>query len=292
MATAGYAGRHRERAEAQQRAAVAGRRRRSSGAALTTHLAQQPGSFDGRKIAAVDKNIDTLDVLPDRYASVKVGHAFREAAVLPCSLLSGCRRLTAQLSMAAMPAVSSRAELTPPAHTARCPPAQTLYLSKNSLRSLAGVEQFRELRALSAADNLLADLDCLAPLATAGLTLEAASFEGNPMADLPNYRAHVIHTLGPTLAVLDNRWVLSTWPSSCWAALEGGQRSSNRRPLPLSLWRQRGCCAPGLQAGHSGGACRGGGRRGARGHHAGPHALQRLPGAQAGPRGAAGAAAP
>lgn len=85
------------------------------------------------------------------------------------------------------------------------PPLQTLYLSKNALRSLTGVEQFRELKALSAADNMLADLDCLYALPAAGIALEAASFEGNPLADLPNYRAHVIHILGPSLAVLDNR---------------------------------------------------------------------------------------
>lgn len=82
---------------------------------------------------------------------------------------------------------------------------QTLYVSKNSLRSLAGVEQFRGLRALSAADNELGDLECLRALPAAGIALEAASFEGNPMADLPNYRAHAIATLGPSLAMLDNR---------------------------------------------------------------------------------------
>ncbi|PSC71599.1 hypothetical protein C2E20_5054 [Micractinium conductrix] len=84
---------------------------------------------------------------------------------------------------------------------------KTLYLSKNSLRSLAGVQQFRGLKALSAADNLLPDLECLAVLPAAGIQLEAASFEGNPLADLPHYRAHAIHTLGPSLAVLDNRTV-------------------------------------------------------------------------------------
>ena len=75
------------------------------------------------------------------------------------------------------------------------------------LRSLHGVEQFRELRALSAADNLLADLEALRPLRVAGIALEAASFEGNPMAELPHYRAHVITMLGPSLSMLDNRTV-------------------------------------------------------------------------------------
>lgn len=68
---------------------------------------------------------------------------------------------------------------------------QTLYLSKNMLASLEGVEQFRELKALSAADNALGDLATLGALREAGIQLEAANFEGNPIADLPNYCAHV-----------------------------------------------------------------------------------------------------
>jgi hypothetical protein len=83
---------------------------------------------------------------------------------------------------------------------------QTLYVSKNNLRSLDGIEQFPSLRALSAADNCLADLDCLRALPAAGIALEAACFEGNPLASLPYYRAHVITMLGPTLTMLDNRW--------------------------------------------------------------------------------------
>lgn len=86
------------------------------------------------------------------------------------------------------------------------PPSQTLYLSKNALRSLEGVQQFGpSLRALSAADNLLADLHALEPLR--GLGLVAASFEGNPVADLPLYRQHAISILGPGLQVLDSRAV-------------------------------------------------------------------------------------
>lgn len=84
---------------------------------------------------------------------------------------------------------------------------QTLYISKNSLSSLAGIEQFPFLRALSAADNALSDLKCLRALPAAGIQLEAACFQGNPFAELPNYRAHVIATLGPSLAMLDNRAV-------------------------------------------------------------------------------------
>eukprot|EP00887_Chlorella_sp_A99_P002813 scaffold6.g2813.t1 len=79
----------------------------------------------------------------------------------------------------------------------------TLYLSKNALRSLDGVEQFAQLRAVSAADNALPDWDALAPLRS--MQLVAASFEGNPLAELPLYRQHTIAMLGPSLQLLDNR---------------------------------------------------------------------------------------
>ena len=82
---------------------------------------------------------------------------------------------------------------------------QALYLSKNRLQSLDGVEQFAsELRALSCADNCLASFEALRPLA-ALKALEAASFEGNPVSLLPHYRAHVIALAGPSLASLDGR---------------------------------------------------------------------------------------
>ena len=48
----------------------------------------------------------------------------------------------------------------------RCP--QAVYLSKNSLRSLAGLQQFRAVRSLSLADNLLASWEALWPLVTLG----------------------------------------------------------------------------------------------------------------------------
>jgi hypothetical protein len=68
---------------------------------------------------------------------------------------------------------------------------ERLYCSKNRLRSLEGVQQFKSLRMLSVSDNYLGDfLDLDAVAAVAG-TLEAASFEGNPICRLPNYRAQV-----------------------------------------------------------------------------------------------------
>lgn len=65
--------------------------------------------------------------------------------------------------------------------------ARTLYLSKNSLRRLDGIEQFRSLRVLSAKDNLIDDYSELSLLRGLPL-LESASFEGNPMTQLPYYR--------------------------------------------------------------------------------------------------------
>ena len=86
-----------------------------------------------------------------------------------------------------------------------------MYLSKNSLRSLAGLQQFRAVRSLSLADNLLASWEALWPLVTLGgeeerrgelaqqqqlqaggeafAALEVLSLEGNPLAALPNYRS-------------------------------------------------------------------------------------------------------
>ena len=67
---------------------------------------------------------------------------------------------------------------------------QTVYLSKNSLRALSGLEQFRALRNLSLADNLLARWEDLQPLTRPGAfpSLETLSVEGNPLFKLPNYR--------------------------------------------------------------------------------------------------------
>ena len=72
---------------------------------------------------------------------------------------------------------------------------QTLYLSKNQLQSLVGLQQFVGLTTLSVADNLLTDWDVLDGLGSLEPTLENACFEGNPMASLPNHRFQAI---GPT----------------------------------------------------------------------------------------------
>ena len=68
---------------------------------------------------------------------------------------------------------------------------QTLYLSKNSLRSLQGVQQFTALVTLAVADNLIDSFEQLEFLvmASEGHMLRALSLEGNPVARLPNYRS-------------------------------------------------------------------------------------------------------
>lgn len=68
---------------------------------------------------------------------------------------------------------------------------QTLYLSKNCLRSLQGIQQFGALVTLALADNLIDSFDQLGFLlmASQGHTLRALSLEGNPIARLPNYRS-------------------------------------------------------------------------------------------------------
>ena len=66
-----------------------------------------------------------------------------------------------------------------------------LYLSKNLLTTLEGIQQFQSLRILSVADNLLEHFDALSPLQAIQGSLEALNLEGNPIARLPNYRAQV-----------------------------------------------------------------------------------------------------
>jgi Leucine-rich repeat (LRR) protein len=80
-----------------------------------------------------------------------------------------------------------------------------VYLSKNSLVSLAGLEQFHSVRSLSLSDNLLRgweDIAVLDPESGAFPALEVLTLDGNPIAALPNYRLG-IHTLCLTHGVLD-----------------------------------------------------------------------------------------
>eukprot|EP00891_Asterochloris_glomerata_P002602 jgi/Astpho2/2602/Aster-x0109 len=87
---------------------------------------------------------------------------------------------------------------------------RVLYLSKNSLRTLHGLQQFACLRVLSAGDNLLDSFEELVWLKPprGACQLEALSLEGNPLSRLPNYRAHVVAAV-PSLRQLDGKAVTS-----------------------------------------------------------------------------------
>lgn len=67
---------------------------------------------------------------------------------------------------------------------------QIVYLSKNYLRSLQGIQQFTCLSTLALADNLIDSFDELeyVRLAHKVHAIKALSLEGNPVARLPNYR--------------------------------------------------------------------------------------------------------
>ena len=67
---------------------------------------------------------------------------------------------------------------------------QTVYLSKNYLRSLQGIQQFTALVTLALADNLIDSFDELEHLVLPRQPrrIKVLSLEGNPIARLPNYR--------------------------------------------------------------------------------------------------------
>ena len=69
-------------------------------------------------------------------------------------------------------------------------PMQTVYLSKNYLRSLQDIRQFTALVTLALADNLIDSFDELEHLVSPSqpCRIKALSLEGNPIARLPNYR--------------------------------------------------------------------------------------------------------
>jgi hypothetical protein len=77
-----------------------------------------------------------------------------------------------------------------------------LFISHNSITAIDKIAQFRNLRVLSLSDNLIDDVHALAHLRPLRL-LEVLSMEGNPIAQFPHYRMHVLHNV-PSLRVLDN----------------------------------------------------------------------------------------
>lgn len=78
-------------------------------------------------------------------------------------------------------------------------------LSNNSLATLRGAEAaFAALRDLSVADNALSDLQDLIDTLSRLPELRSLCVKGNPVADLPHFRARIIAAL-PTLTAVDAR---------------------------------------------------------------------------------------
>jgi hypothetical protein len=80
--------------------------------------------------------------------------------------------------------------------------ATALYLGRNALASLEGLQQFPALTTLSLADNQLQQVADLSMLAVACPALVSLAVEGNPLSRLPHARAHVLVQL-PQLQQLD-----------------------------------------------------------------------------------------
>lgn len=80
--------------------------------------------------------------------------------------------------------------------------ATALYLGRNALASLEGLQQFPALTTLSLADNQLQQVADISMLAVACPALVSLAVEGNPLSRLPHARAHVLVQL-PQLQQLD-----------------------------------------------------------------------------------------
>lgn len=81
---------------------------------------------------------------------------------------------------------------------------KALYLSRNLLQNLEGVQNFASLESFSAADNNLARFEDIGALA--GCTeLKNVCLEDNPVSQMPNYRLHVINMLIGSIKTLDGR---------------------------------------------------------------------------------------
>jgi hypothetical protein len=87
-----YAGKQKKRAEQVHFHKSRVGRGDPKTAALSAVLAAAPASFDGRKIAVVDKNITALDALPERYAGAKVCPSARPPPRSRCFSLACPRR--------------------------------------------------------------------------------------------------------------------------------------------------------------------------------------------------------
>eukprot|EP00899_Mesostigma_viride_P011600 jgi/Mesvir1/20440/Mv12337-RA.1 len=84
-----------------------------------------------------------------------------------------------------------------------------VFLSNNCITDLAGLAQFRQVKALSLASNKIDDICQLDVLAKHCPDLKILVLDGNPITSLPNYRAHAIHRL-PSLKSLDHKAITAT----------------------------------------------------------------------------------
>ena len=79
--------------------------------------------------------------------------------------------------------------------------ATSVYLSKNSLTTLGGIQQFSDVRVLSLSNNLVADLEEIRVLQSCP-HLRVLNLQENPVAWLPYYRWHALQML-PSLRTVD-----------------------------------------------------------------------------------------
>ena len=94
----------------------------------------------------------------------------------------------------------------------------TLFLSGNLLKSLDGVEQFKNLKTLSAGNNYVATLEGLLALKNLD-KLDTVNLQGNAVTQLPYYRSHVLH-LCPRLTTLDGKEVTARERANLATTLE------------------------------------------------------------------------
>eukprot|EP00825_Cyclidium_porcatum_P037047 TRINITY_DN4018_c0_g1_i9.p2 TRINITY_DN4018_c0_g1~~TRINITY_DN4018_c0_g1_i9.p2 ORF type:complete len:293 (-),score=64.16 TRINITY_DN4018_c0_g1_i9:1043-1921(-) len=80
---------------------------------------------------------------------------------------------------------------------------ETLYLSNNSIQSLEGVQQFRNLINLSIMNNDINDMGFLRQLSELH-QLQSLNLKGNPVCQFPTYRQLIIKAL-PNLKLLDDK---------------------------------------------------------------------------------------
>lgn len=75
--------------------------------------------------------------------------------------------------------------------------ANLLYISRNNLTTLDGIQQFAQLRVVSAGDNLMGSTAALAPFRHCPW-IEVVTLEGNPLCSMPNYRVGVFCSVPAT----------------------------------------------------------------------------------------------